>query len=65
LLSSGQSSAFARIYGVGNIGMKEGFGFQLVKLAVHSENNTSTIPITALTRLHWNPFYSLVLSKIL
>jgi alpha-beta hydrolase superfamily lysophospholipase len=52
------------IYGVGNGGKEKGFGFQMGKLAVHGENNTLTIPISALTRQHWNPFYSLVLSKV-
>lgn len=51
------------IYGSGGEGLAHEQGIRLGKLAVHGENKTLTIPIAALTRQRWNPFYSVVMEK--
>lgn len=53
------------VYGVGKAAAKQADeqNLQLGGLAVHGENNALAIPISALTRQHWNPFYDLVEEK--
>ncbi|MEP2028771.1 MAG: alpha/beta fold hydrolase [Paracoccaceae bacterium] len=53
------------VYGAGKAAAKQMDepNLQLGSLAVHGENNTLAIPISALTRQHWNPFYDLVEEK--
>lgn len=51
------------IYGADGKGISHEHGIRLGKLAVHGETNTLAIPITALTRQRWNPFYSVIMEK--
>ncbi|MGB5172420.1 MAG: hypothetical protein WBN69_13385, partial [Eudoraea sp.] len=53
------------VYGVGKAAAKQADeqNLQLGGLAVHGENNALAIPISALTRQHWNPLYDLVEEK--
>lgn len=51
------------LYGSMGAGLVDEQDVRLGSLAVHGERNTLLIPISALARQHWNPFYSVVTEK--
>lgn len=51
------------LYGAGGTGLDNDQKIRLGSLAVHGENRTLLIPISALTRQHWNPFFSVISDK--
>lgn len=51
------------LYGSGDNGSDNKHVIRLGSLAVHGERKTLSIPISALTRQHWNPFFSVITDK--
>ena len=48
----------------GNDSASENPGVRLGRLALRGENRTLAIPNTAMTRLHWNPFYPFLSDRV-